>query len=386
MPDKAAARPRRPFVDFYGEHAVSPVAQDISDLEKHLRRRNALYMHLGLPPAWVGNLSVIEFGPGGGHNALHTLGLGPRRYVLVDANPAGLASVQQLLAAGIESGVVEIARSLIEEYDSAERFDLVLCEGVIPGQLDPSAFLRRVARFARPGGVVVATCADSVSYCPEILRRVMADLIAPPALPMEQRLSALLPVFSPHLATLEGMSRPHEDWIIDNLLQPLIGKYFSILEAIEALHPEFDIHGSSPRFITDWRWYKSLHADPPQFNHAAALACMASMHNFLDHSILTAPRDPQSNRPMMETCDAIFEAYLGFQNSADPSAAIGILALTRTLCGHVREFSESTAGAFEDFARWLETFLDTGRNIDHGRFAPLFGRGQQYLSFIRCGQ
>ena len=30
------------FVDFYNKHDISPVSQDISDLEKHFQRRDSL--------------------------------------------------------------------------------------------------------------------------------------------------------------------------------------------------------------------------------------------------------------------------------------------------------------------------------------------------------
>mgnify|MGYP006176012067 CR=1 FL=1 len=48
------------------------------------RRRDSLYRVLGLPPSFVRGRSVIEFGPGSGHNALFTASLAPARYVLVD--------------------------------------------------------------------------------------------------------------------------------------------------------------------------------------------------------------------------------------------------------------------------------------------------------------
>ena len=81
----------RPFLDYYGANAISPVNQDLSDLALHLERRESLYLALGIVPAFVAGRSVIEFGPGSGHNAIYTSSLRPRRYVLVDANAVGLA-------------------------------------------------------------------------------------------------------------------------------------------------------------------------------------------------------------------------------------------------------------------------------------------------------
>src|ERR1700733_6641333 len=87
----------RPFIDYYGANNISPVAQDISDLRKHFDRRDSLYRSLRIPPRYVRGRDVIEFGPGSGYNSIHTLGFGPRRYLLVDGNPRGVKDTQSLL-------------------------------------------------------------------------------------------------------------------------------------------------------------------------------------------------------------------------------------------------------------------------------------------------
>jgi len=83
------------FVTFYSDHKVSPVAQDITDLEKHFQRRDSLFRSLGIPPFLVNGLSVIEFGPGSGHNAVFTASLSPSKYVLVDGNTLGLTQTKE---------------------------------------------------------------------------------------------------------------------------------------------------------------------------------------------------------------------------------------------------------------------------------------------------
>ena len=56
------------------------------------------------------------------------------------------------------------------------------------------------------------------------------------------------------------MSRPLNDWILDNVLHPFVGKLMSMHDAITALDDSFDVLGASPHFITDWRWYKDMTA------------------------------------------------------------------------------------------------------------------------------
>src|SRR5207253_10744444 len=64
-------------------------------------------------------------------------------------------------------------------------------------------------------------------------------------LPLEKQTATLTPVFGPHLASLAGMSRPHDDWVIDNLLNPAsIGPYLPIFEAIAAIEHDFEFFAS----------------------------------------------------------------------------------------------------------------------------------------------
>ena len=373
----------RPFVDFYRGNQISPVAQDISDLQRHLDRRDALYRHLGLVPGWLRGRSVIEFGPGSGFNALHTAGLVPSRYVLVDGNPTGLDTARQLLAGRFPATQFVFAETLIENFDTDERFDLVICEGTIPFQLDPPEFLRRVAAFAATGGVVVTTCVDGVSMLAETLRRLTGALLTQPEESTAARLQKLLPVFSPHLATLKGMSRSHGDWVLDQIIQPLVGRLLSIDEAILALDAGFDAHGTSPRFLSDWRWHKDIYGDAKNHNLVAREAYARNLHNLIDYRSAGDPREADDNRQLLEQGDALFylvQQYVQTRRSAVLVDLPERLAEVVALC---RRFAPVTAAAFADYRRTFLQWRRTGAMPVCADFAACFGRGQQYLSFIR---
>src|SRR5436190_14016228 len=119
------------LVDFYKRHGISPVRQDISDLEAHFTRRAGLYRHLGLLPLFVRGKRVLEVGPGGGFNSLYTATLGPSEYVLLEGNPAGVADIERVFGdyPELRNGL-EIVNALINDYRPPRLFDIVLCEGV----------------------------------------------------------------------------------------------------------------------------------------------------------------------------------------------------------------------------------------------------------------
>jgi SAM-dependent methyltransferase len=376
----------RPFVDFYRANQISPVAQDIADRTRHFERRDALYRHLGLVPGFLKGKRVLEFGPGSGHNALHTLSLAPAHYVLVDGNPTGLDRSRVLLAGEPNAGALDFVESMIEDFRADGTFDLVLCEGVIPFQIDPPAFLRQVARAAAPGGVVIATTADPVSYLPEILRKLMARLIVPGDAPAERQLAALRPIFKSHLANLAGMSRSADDWILDQLVQPWVGEMLSIEDAILALDAEFDVHGTSPRFLTDWRWYKSIHGEDRRWNATAINSYLANLHSLLDHRVTFAPRDPAANRRLLTLAGRVYAATSAIDRGKAAQVVIEpVLEALDGIYDQATEFSLEIAGAISDGAAAIDTLLEQGQVdlLPGGRLAPWFGRGQQYVTFVR---
>lgn len=372
----------RPFVDFYRDNAISPVSQDIVDLGRHFERRSSLYRTMGIPSHLLGGRDIIEFGPGSGHNALYTASLEPHSYTLVDGNPYGLTEARRLFAEHVPTCNVQFVESLIEEYDGNVA-DFVICEGTIPFQRDPGALARRVASFVRPGGLVTLTTVDSVSYLAEGLRRLACECIAPASVPPAERLELLRPLLALHLGTLAAMSRPLDDWIWDNILQPMVHGTFSIPAAIEALGDDFDFYGASPAFVTDWRWYKELYGPARDFNARAADAYRRNIVNFLDWR--TGPLRPLEagvGETIISACDEIVEIVLGRADEPAPERAARVVKPLRTLRELVAPISAVTADAIAEAAAMFET----GRFERFGEptaFMSFFGRAQQHVTFAR---
>jgi ubiquinone/menaquinone biosynthesis C-methylase UbiE len=381
---------KKPFIDFYNRYNIIPVAQDISDIEMHFQRRSALYRHCGIPSLLVRDRTVLEIGPGTGHNALYTNSLGPAEYVLVDGAKQSIRQLESLFNHFFEDiSNCEIIESPLEKLDLDKKFDIVLCEGAIPFQKNPCEFLRIVADFAGPSGIVLITCADSVSYFSEILRRIMGHLMLalnPSDTDLSKELEVLRPVFSGHLGNLKGMSRPVDDWICDNILQPFLGVPMSIADAIHALENDFYVYGSSPNIFTDWRWYKDIHGENRKFNEAGLEVFWRNVHNLMDYRHVFEPCRPEQGMKTMQLCSSIFDLSIQIQNSGPE---ISCLEKVCEQLAQIREifsgFSPDTASAMEEFELMIKKFI-SGRNPDFSNmpaFAPWFGRGQQYLSFIR---
>jgi len=369
---------------FYTAHGISPVRQDISDWERHRQRRSALYRQLGILPSYLKDRSVLEVGPGSGHNALYTASLEPSRFVLVEGNSTGIGHIRALFAEHSQIPVPEIVAARIEDYRPAEPFDFVFCEGLLSGVPNPDAVLARLADCTAAGGLLVVTCVDHLSHFPETLRRVLAQRLIDPADPVEAQAAALLPMVGPHLATLGGMNRRWDDWVIDNLIHPgSIIPLINLPETICVLASRFDFLASAPHFVTDWRWYKSITGADHEFNLPAIEQYWCNAHNLLDHRFTLPPRQVPANQRLYDLCTqarALVEAYEATRRDGFITQFAEILD---DIAADARTFSPETADALDEAADLVRNPPDVGATAAASRFGALFGRGQQYLSLSR---
>ncbi len=381
----------RPFLDYYTSNAISPVSQNISNLKVHLNRRGALYRLLGMAPALLRGKSIVEFGTGSGFNAVHTLQLEPARLLLVDGNPFGLDNCRELLTNTLHdmprfSVNLDYILADFMEFATSERFDVVLCEGFLPLQLDPCAMLRRLASFTKPGGIVVCTCIDAVSYLPDLVRRACGQALVDPALPLQEQAAQIAPVFRSHFETLPNMSRPLNDWILDNVLHPFVGKLMSMHDAITALDDSFDVLGASPHFITDWRWYKDMTGSQSGINALARRAWMRNLHNFIDFSVILEERPEEENACLHDAAERFVACCFPFYESRAPQLledmAESVMFIADSVAG-IGAPARSTAQKLRDAAQALRQSAQGKFPPHFGAFSTLFGRSQQYLSFVR---
>jgi len=367
------------YVDFYRQNNISPVSQDISDLGRHFQRRASLFLTLGILPRLVSGQSVLEFGPGSGHNALYTANLAPAKYILVDGNPKGVAETKNRLAhQPVET--LEVVLSLFEEFHSSIAFDLVWAEGCLPHQVDAISLVQHMATFVGPGGCLVVTTVDAISLLPEILRRLVKDIHCEKEASLEAQLKTLVPIFEPHLKTLQGRSRPVEDWIVDNILQPFEEvELFSLPQAIQCLSSEFDVYGLSPKFTTDWRWYKDIVGDNRQFNQNTLAAYYRQNLNFLDYRFEYPPHSALFGRTLAQACATVWSCMKKIQKTGQGWGAMWEALEAVALL--IEAQAPQTAVAVREASQWIQGGAKAGETLQH--FPLWWGRGQQYISFVR---
>ena len=376
------------LLDFYQNNEISPVRQDIRDLSQHFQRRESLYHQLGILPAFIRGRTVLEVGPGSGYNSLYTASLKPERYVLLEPNPQGVKDIHNLFDRyQLWSGNVTVISKTIEEYQDEKTYDFVFCEGLLGGSgfPDPGLIFKALAKFCSPSGVLVITCEDEVATLSEVIRRLFAHMILRDEITLSEKVKKLLPVFSPHLVQLLGMTRRYDDWIIDSLINPAAGgQLFTIPDALTTLPNQFEFYASSPHFVSDWRWYKNIYGKERNFTQRSLQQYWENIHNLLDYRFTFPSRDVTSNMKLYQLSRSIRQAIRQYEKEKSNENLNDVKKYLRECIPIIKEFSQETAYALSEALNLLSHQpLEASQVAEMTKFAALFGRGQQYLSLNR---
>jgi len=369
--------------DFYAQVDIQPFRRDLSDKRKYFEQRDSLLRHLGIVPRLLKGSNILEFGPGHGENALYLLQQCPAKLVLVELSEECVEASKVILEPYKPEGSdVEYHLMNVDDYASDILFDLVIFEGVIPFEPDPAALLKHTSKYVAEGGILSITTIDSVSFLSEVLRRMIASLAAPIDLPFEERLEKLLPIFSPHLETLTGMTRSHEHWLIDQMHHPWSGNPLSILDAAKVIDDGFDLYSSSPHFMRDWRWFRNIHGDRKYLENVEE-QYLSNVHNLIDYRQPHPSRMAEENRKIVISCDRILQLVKAYEAKTNMDAPKDVLQEVRNIVNCFGDDAQETVASLNDYVNVLESYIAGNPHNDFGSFTNMFGRGQQYVSFIR---
>ena len=371
----------KPYLDFYAKHGSGLVSRQIGDLSNFFRQREALFLTLGIPPGFVEGRSVLEFGPGTGHNSLFTDSLEPSRYVLVDGGREILSAAKARLSANTNTAVDRtFVVSLFEEFETTEKFDLVIAEACIPNQVDPAETFRMMCKFVSPGGMMLFTTVSAATWLSEIVRRLVKVEISNHSKRQEEVLDLLEEKLTGHFTSLQGMSRTPRDWMLDNLIQPLFGgRLFSVPEAVDQLPSDFVIAGTSPRFFQDWSWYKEVDSSSGPQHMSFVNSYFSNIANFVDKRKIHPPHDVEIGREIEKLSGKIWDDIRELETgnaTAKEAVYVGLTEISMM----IRGLSPDTTAALTEATSWIRGGLKDASLV---HFPNWWGRGQQHISISR---
>jgi hypothetical protein len=177
------------------------------------------------------------------------------------------------------------------------------------------------------------------------------------------------------------MSRRPEDWVLDSIINPWLGDFFSLQDALEVAADGYALLGTSPRILQDWRWFK----DPSALDENTTLTSAVSSYRRNIHSLLDARftgqarLDDEANSSLIEVTSRIATRVRGHISGIVPYE-------TEEFEGDVMHIINTTEGLHAQTVQSLQGLADWSVSRDPSdlaQFRSLWGRGQQYVSFVR---
>ncbi len=371
-----------PFISFYGEHNISPVHQNIENIREHLLRREKLYQKLGLASIAFKNKTILEIGPGGGYNSIVFFKWGAK-VDFVEPNPKAQEELPVLLEEhGIPKGSWKLFKNKIENYGSSKVYDIVIAEGFIPGLPNRAEVIEKIKGLVNPGGVAVVTCIDDISFFFENLKRLVATKLIKDINDFWQKINILSKAFLPHLRKLKYSTRPVEDYVIDQFLNPaLYCQLFSIADCIKEFGNEFLLLGSSPQMFSDYSWYKDLDFD---FHDSALKQFNQKRHVLIMTGLEESKRDARENEQLFKVISEI--RVFSKQMEQHPSReniqkVINLIKKVNNLTSGID--SRITKAIDEAVVLIADNDVNVEKVAGAHNFGSAFGRGQQYVSMVK---
>lgn len=374
------------YVEYYGEQNISPVKQDIDNLQLHLERRCKLYRQCGIPQIAFRDAEMLEVGPGGGYNTLAFFEWGCKHIDLVEPNPKGREDIKKLfLKHGIRENKYTVFSETIENYLTKKKYDIIIAEGFVPCLPNSKEVIECLCKLLAKNGILVITCYDHVGFFVEGMKRLLGYALIKNIDNYDEKVDCLVKIFEEQLMQLKGVSRYTKDWVQDQILSPVLrnGYTLSMGDAISLLDKNFEVLGASPNIFTDYSWYKDTKYDYKkiflkQFNEKRLSLLLAGMEEIcLDIDIV---------KTLVERFENIRKLADQYEQEYDNKYIVEILEEMDIIQQANAVLSEEFVYVFKEIKTSLENLLEEKiemKNYPH--FFKAFGRSQQYISFMKKG-
>lgn len=366
------------YLEFYEKYKISPVVQNIEDFSKHINRRTNLYRQLSLTPLTFQDKDILEIGPGGGYNSLVTYTYMPKTYTFIEPNTTGFKELNENFK-DIDRGNIYFNNITLEDFKTTKKYDIIMCEGLIPGLSNKQEFIRQLIGLLKPNGIFIITTADQITMFFEIIRKYIATLLINDVSSLDEQIKILINSFSTHLDTIEGMTRSHKDWCLDNLINDATYEHtFSINDAIKLAKNDFYVLGTSPDFFNNYIWYKELPNSLDSYNDIFEKQFLQKWHNLIDYRFIVNDRDSKKNKELSQYCYKLINLA---KNKAEVSEFID--CLTKIKNNLKENVKEKTILSIQEVIEVLSTDLNADKISKMKHFSSAFGRGQSYISFVK---
>lgn len=373
------------YLEYYGEYHISPVRQDINNIEAHYKRRKKLYRQCGIPEIAFRNAEILEVGPGGGYNTLAFFHWNCKHIDLVEANLKGQEDMRILFSENhISQNQYEIFPCKIEDFHTDKKYDIVIAEGFLPYIFNQNEVIKKLQSLTDKEGIIVITCVDNVGMFIEAIKRLIGQMLTRNITCYDEKLNYLVQFFGKQLEGLGGVSRSAKDWVQDQILNPagINGMELSMAQAISMFENDYEILGSSPQMFTDYSWYKDVCYDykesyRQQFEQKRLSLLMTNMPEKI--------MDKADAEVLVQHFQIIKKLAAEYEKDKKEWQIDEILRHMKEMKALIRDLDQRFFDVFLEIEDALMCAKGTGI-VDmkkYNNFFSAFGRAQQYIAFVK---
>ena len=375
---------------FYTENKISPVRQD-TGLSTLLGYRSELYRKLGLTNLCIRDANVLEVAPGAGQNSVYIASQAPRTYFLVEPNDT---AVQQIEAVYSELNIPHtkptVVNQRLEDFNySGTPYDIVICENWLGSRSYERNLFSNLIRRTDLKGTMITTVISPIGILPNAIRRLISWRMTKGCDPSEAA-GMLIDSFKTHLQTMSYMTRPHIDWVQDNMMNPGYLTICITLPDLVHIHDQdIQVRESYPRFAQDWRWFKSVNDDKQKNTHHLIGEYYKWCHGFIDHELEVSEGQPSTNKLFDNLCQNFFNSLQYIESESIDSdtriaTALEILEKINVLSAEI--YSPEIVDQLSEGIRLANDSDITPEKVASCKsFCRLFGRETIYVSLSRVG-
>lgn len=251
------------LLDYYRKHSISTEHGVDAEWEDHLARRQKLYRQLGIPLLTLRGCSVLEVGPGEGHNTLPLLKeWGIAHVDLLEPNLIARSELEKKFEKyAVPRDKFTVYSDTLQQHHSEKKYDIVIAEAFFHNSEDWRECLLLLKKYVHKNTIVIVTCSDEISFYIEKMKRAVLQYYVKDIKKHNEKVRILQKIMKPQLAMLKGMSRAIEDWIEDMVFFPYCNEFMDMKKVIEEYSGEFDVLGASQNIFTDYSWFKDFEYD-----------------------------------------------------------------------------------------------------------------------------
>lgn len=362
-------------------------AKQILDKDIYFNTRRYLYRSLGVRKESIEDKDILEIGPGHGYNAIVNAEYNPGLYEMVEINTESCKNIDMLFSNFKNKRIsYKINNCSIDDFRSEQKYDIVICESMLAFLKNKEILLKTISDKVKDDGILILTTVDPISQFFDMTRRLLANILAYNVDDIKKKIELFTSAFKSHTDKLDGFSKIIEEWCYDMFIDnDLYYNSFSLPRVMKILSEEYELFNmASPNLIIDERWYRQISSDYKINNQYKINSFYKNWHNLFHYKVFSKPRIVEKNKELEGLCEELFSCIISNDTKNKNDYVSSLIITLKKIRNNLKNIDNAIEKAIDELITILNKEDITPIDISEMKyFSRSFGRGSQYVSFIK---